>query len=99
MKIIFKKNQPLNFSYTLLAVRASPLLEVQNLITRKMKIEELIKSMSCVTSIETNNKTITPKPHLKITVSKSELKDCDLDKLFNALETQTTHEWTLDIFV
>ncbi len=64
-----------------------------------MKIEELIKSMVCIVSVETNNQTITPKPHLKITVSKSELKDGDLDKLFNALETQNSHEWTLEMVV
>lgn len=64
-----------------------------------MKIEELIKSMSCIVGLETNNKKISPKPHIKITVSKSELKDGDLDKLFNALETKTTHEWTLEMVV
>lgn len=60
-------------------------------------MKEFIKQISqiaSIQSIETNNKTIRPKPHIKIVVSKAELKDGDIDLIYKLLYGQNYYEWT-----
>jgi hypothetical protein len=63
-------------------------------------MKEFIKQLSqiqSIQSIETNNKTISPKPHIKIVVSKLELKDGDLDLIYKLLHGQNYYEWTFEM--
>ena len=63
-------------------------------------MEEFIKKISqikSIQSIETNNKTMRPKPHIKIVVSKLKLKDGDIDLIYKLLYGQNYYEWTFEM--
>ena len=63
-------------------------------------MKEFLKQLSqiaSIQSIETNNKTIRPKPHVKIVVSKMELKDGDIDLIYKLLYGQNYYEWTFEM--
>jgi hypothetical protein len=63
-------------------------------------MKEFIKQLSqiqSIQSIETNNKTMRPKPHIKIVVSKLELKDGDFDLIYKLLHGQNYYEWTFEM--
>ena len=56
-----------------------------------------IAKIKSIQSIETNNKTIRPKPHIKIVVSKIELKNEDIALIYKLLHGQNYYEWTFEI--
>ena len=56
-----------------------------------------ISQIKSIQSIEINNKTMRPKPHIKIVVSKAELKDGDLDLIYKLLSEQKYYEWTFEM--
>ena len=58
-----------------------------------------ILQIKSIQSIETNNKTMRPKPHIKIVVSKIELKDGDIELIYKLLYGQNYYEWILEIVV
>jgi hypothetical protein len=58
---------------------------------------EQITQIKSIQSIETNNKTIRPSPHIKIVVSKRELKDGDIDLIYELLYSQNYYEWTFEM--
>jgi hypothetical protein len=63
-------------------------------------MKEFFKQLSqiaSIQSIETNNKTMRPKPHVKIVVSKVELKDGDIDLIYKLLYGQNYYEWTFEM--
>lgn len=65
-------------------------------------MKEFIKQISqigSIQSIETNNKNMRPQPHIKIVVSKDELKDGDIDLIYKLLEEQNYYEWTFEMVV
>ena len=61
------------------------------------EFQKQISQIASIQSIETNNKTIRPKPHLKIVVSKMKLKHGDIDLIFKLLNGQNYYEWTFDM--
>ena len=63
-------------------------------------MKEFIKQISQIGSIqriETNNKNMRPKPHIKTVVSKYKLKEGDLHLIYKLLEEQEYYEWTLEM--
>lgn len=63
-------------------------------------MKEFLKQLSqiaSIQSIETNNKTMRPKPHVKVVVSKAELKNGDIDLIYKLLYEQNYYEWTFEM--
>ena len=61
------------------------------------EFQKQISQIASIQSIETNNKTMRPKPHIKIVVSKMELNDGDIDFIYKLLYSQNYYEWTFEI--
>jgi hypothetical protein len=62
----------------------------------KKLIKQLLQIRS-IQNIETNNKTMRSKPHIKIVVSKTELKDGDIELIYKLIYGQNYYEWTFEI--
>ena len=62
-----------------------------------VNFREQITQIKSIQSIETNNKTMRPKPHIKIVVSKRELKDGDIDLIYKLLYGQDYYDWTFEM--